>query len=152
MAWRAGRGTVAPRLDAHPTLHWQPAPTQDYKLHLRLRLKAMADTETAAPGQPELLFVYLRPPALDAAAKGPARVFEAMKKDLNRCRERCVRLDPAGAAGTTGADAAAPGAAAGAAVGALPGSTLLHAGLQPSIAPLRLSLHPALPRVQPCWA
>ena len=113
MAWRAGGGTVAPRLDAHPTLHWQPAPTQDYKLHLRLRLKAMADTETAAPGQPELLFVYLRPPALDAAAKGPARVFEAMKKDLNRRRERCVRLDPAGAAGTTGADAAAPGAGGG---------------------------------------
>ena len=30
---------------------------EDYKRDLRLRLRAMADTETAAPGQPELLFV-----------------------------------------------------------------------------------------------
>ena len=67
---------------------------EDYKRDLRLRLKAMADTETAAPGQPELLFVYLRPAAADAAAKGPARVFDTMRRDLTRRRERCVRLDP----------------------------------------------------------
>lgn len=30
---------------------------EDYKRDLRLRLRAMADTESAAPGQPELLFV-----------------------------------------------------------------------------------------------
>lgn len=47
---------------------------EDYKRDLRLRLKAMADTESAAPGQPELLFVYVRPSGVDAAAKGPAKV------------------------------------------------------------------------------
>lgn len=67
---------------------------EEYRRDLRLRLKAMADTETAAPASPELLFVYVRPPAADATAKGPARVFDAMRKDLNRRRERCVRLDP----------------------------------------------------------
>ncbi len=81
---------------------------EDYKRDLRLRLKAMADTESLAPGQPELLFVYLRPAGADPAAKGPARAFDAMRRDLNRRRERCVRLDPLppGAA----ADARAPGA------------------------------------------
>ncbi|KAI7835534.1 hypothetical protein COHA_010562 [Chlorella ohadii] len=68
---------------------------EDYKQHLRLRLRAMADTESAAPGQPELLFVYVRPAAADAAGKGPAKVFDSMRRDLNRRRERCVRLDPA---------------------------------------------------------
>lgn len=34
-----------------------PTQYEDYKRDLRLRLRAMADTETAAPGQPELLFV-----------------------------------------------------------------------------------------------
>lgn len=81
---------------------------EDYKRDLRLRLKAMADTESSAPGQPELLFAYLRPPGADPAAKGPARVFDAMRRDLNRRRERCVRLDPlppgaAVEAGTPGA-------------------------------------------------
>ena len=67
---------------------------EDYKRDLRLRLRAMADTETFAPGQPELLFVYVRPLGSDPAAKGPAKAFDAMRRDLNRRRERCVRLDP----------------------------------------------------------
>lgn len=67
---------------------------EDYKRDLRIRLRAMADTETSAPGQPELLFAYVRPTTVEAGAKGPARVFDAMRRDLNRRRERCVRLDP----------------------------------------------------------
>ena len=76
---------------------------EDYKRDLRLRLKAMADTESSAPGQPELLFVYLRPAGAEAAAKGPARVFDAMRRDLTRRRERCVRLDPDPDAGRSAA-------------------------------------------------
>jgi hypothetical protein len=80
---------------------------EEYKRDLRLRLRAMADTETQAAGQPELLFVYVRPAGSDAAAKGPARVFEAMRKDLNKAKkERCVRLDPVVPAST---EVSAPG-------------------------------------------
>lgn len=86
---------------------------EDYKKDLRLRLRAMADTESSAPSQPELLFAYVRPPGLEAGAKGPARVFDAMRRDLNRRRERCVRLDPAAPAAAEAGQPGAPGSVRG---------------------------------------
>ena len=46
----------------------------------------------------------------DAAGKGPARAFDAMRRDLNRRRERCVRLDPPPPTASPAGAAAAPGA------------------------------------------
>lgn len=72
---------------------------EEYKRSLRPQLKAAVDADAAASGRgptlPELVFVYVRPPGTDPGARGPMRVFEAMRKELSgRRRERCVRLDP----------------------------------------------------------
>ena len=56
----------------------------------------MAETEGRL--QPELVFVYARPPGSDPASKGAAKVYDALKRDLTGKR-RCLRLDwPAGSA------------------------------------------------------
>ena len=91
---------------AHSAVAWFRAPfaqlvlvsaeeVEDYKRSLRPLLRAMVDAEPRTPAWPELLFVYIRPRDADPAARGPAKVLEAMRKDLgSKRRERVVRLDP----------------------------------------------------------
>ncbi|GMH45221.1 hypothetical protein BSKO_13178 [Bryopsis sp. KO-2023] len=73
---------------------WESA---DYKSNVRPKLRAMLDanrSDQALDSLSEWVIVYVRPPEVDQAARGPRKVFEKLQNDFNPKRlERCVRLD-----------------------------------------------------------
>lgn len=84
--------------------HASPVAPSSNQLHAWL-ISSVVQTPPI-PQSPSLCISYVRPAAADVAAKGPAKVFDSMRRDLNRRRERCVRLDPA----PQSSDPSAPGA------------------------------------------
>ncbi|GAB4816227.1 hypothetical protein N2152v2_003273 [Parachlorella kessleri] len=108
---------------------------EEYKRAYRPQLKALAEVEGRLGVGPELLFVYLRPGPVDALAKGPAKVFDSMRRDLNtKRRDRCVRLDPAtGAASAAAGSAGSSGPAAGPVAGTILGLEELERAMKEAI-------------------
>ncbi len=65
-----------------------------YRKTLKPRIKSMIDTYAAHPGSyTDYVVLYVRPVTTDQAAKGPRRVFDALRHDFGRQRDRCVRMD-----------------------------------------------------------
>lgn len=65
-----------------------------YRKTLKPRIKSIIDTYAAQPGSfTDYVVLYVRPVTTDQAAKGPRRVFDALRHDFGRQRDRCVRID-----------------------------------------------------------
>lgn len=95
------------RAHAHSPVSWFRLPyaqvvlvcsddLDEYKKSYRGQLRGMVDTDTRLATAPELIFVYVRPPSSDPTGKGPAKIYDSMRRDLagKKRWDRCVRLDP----------------------------------------------------------